>query len=309
MWSLGCILVLLLLTPEQRKTPVFTGANNLEVLINMVQLVASDVTVDVPEMIRDTHMSAEGEQLLNTLAHTAIPQPKQTLMDLLENADEDAVDMAKKLLVFNPAKRMTAQEALRHPFMTRFFPAPPAPVPSAPAQPVNTLTSNNPPPLPSTTVVAPVGVTAAIPTADASSPLMQVSAADTLAPSDQVNPESTQEQPSALQASDPEPHIGDEVKSESVTESKQEQTDAEQTSTLQASNAEPSIDQHPSLQANDIVEREPAHTNQSPTQDDTTVPAEHSNDITDVADVTTNEQDGQSPHNHTGKSRKGRRRK
>ena len=34
--------------------------------------------------------------------------------------DEDAVDLIQKLLVFNPQKRLTAEEALKHPYIRRF---------------------------------------------------------------------------------------------------------------------------------------------------------------------------------------------
>jgi serine/threonine protein kinase len=45
-------------------------------------------------------------------------------VQLLAGLDSDAVDLVQHLLVFNPLKRLTAAEALRHPFITRFFPAP-----------------------------------------------------------------------------------------------------------------------------------------------------------------------------------------
>ena len=36
------------------------------------------------------------------------------------NANEDALDLLKKLLVFNPKKRLTIDEALDHPFVKDF---------------------------------------------------------------------------------------------------------------------------------------------------------------------------------------------
>ena len=36
------------------------------------------------------------------------------------SVDEDALDLIQKLLVFNPNKRLTAEEALRHPYIRRF---------------------------------------------------------------------------------------------------------------------------------------------------------------------------------------------
>lgn len=34
--------------------------------------------------------------------------------------DDDALDLLKKLLVFNPNQRLTAEEALQHPYMKDF---------------------------------------------------------------------------------------------------------------------------------------------------------------------------------------------
>ena len=38
----------------------------------------------------------------------------------MAEAPKDAVDLCKKLLQFNPDKRCTAEEALRHPYVSRF---------------------------------------------------------------------------------------------------------------------------------------------------------------------------------------------
>ena len=47
-------------------------------------------------------------------------RPKKILEEVMSEAPKDAVDLCKKLLQFNPDKRCTAEEALRHPYVARF---------------------------------------------------------------------------------------------------------------------------------------------------------------------------------------------
>lgn len=42
------------------------------------------------------------------------------LAHMYPNAHPDAIDLMQKLLVFNPKKRLTAEEALNHPFVRDF---------------------------------------------------------------------------------------------------------------------------------------------------------------------------------------------
>lgn len=41
------------------------------------------------------------------------------LADMLPSGSPNAIDLASKLLHFNPDKRMTARDALKHPFVVR----------------------------------------------------------------------------------------------------------------------------------------------------------------------------------------------
>ena len=47
-------------------------------------------------------------------------KPKRSLEDVIPNAPPDGIDLLKKLLQFNPDKRLTAEQALKHPFVARF---------------------------------------------------------------------------------------------------------------------------------------------------------------------------------------------
>ena len=46
--------------------------------------------------------------------------PKQPLRTLLAAAPLEAVDLLEKLLVLNPDKRLTAEQALEHPYVRAF---------------------------------------------------------------------------------------------------------------------------------------------------------------------------------------------
>ena len=50
----------------------------------------------------------------------AIYRQRYHIESLFTNSDSDALDLVKKLLVFNPERRLTSEEALRHPYVRRF---------------------------------------------------------------------------------------------------------------------------------------------------------------------------------------------
>ena len=45
---------------------------------------------------------------------------RRPLEELVPNASPDALDLLKLFLQFNPDKRLTAEEALRHPYVAKF---------------------------------------------------------------------------------------------------------------------------------------------------------------------------------------------
>lgn len=63
------------------------------------------------------HISSQYASTLLNKPHNRTPK---TLRDLLSGAPPDAIDLLEKLMVFNPDKRLTAEQALRHPYVARW---------------------------------------------------------------------------------------------------------------------------------------------------------------------------------------------
>ncbi|XP_056018511.1 mitogen-activated protein kinase 15-like [Ostrea edulis] len=106
MWSLGCILGEML-----GGKPLFPGSSTL----NQIEKIMSTIPTPTKEDI-ESIKSAYGASILEK----ATLKSKKTLEELLPDAPRDGIDLLKRLLLFNPDRRITADEALRHPYISRF---------------------------------------------------------------------------------------------------------------------------------------------------------------------------------------------
>uniref|UniRef100_A0A8D3A7R3 Mitogen-activated protein kinase 15 n=1 Tax=Scophthalmus maximus TaxID=52904 RepID=A0A8D3A7R3_SCOMX len=107
MWSLGCILGEMLLGKA-----VFPGTST----INQIEKIMSAIPHPSPEDILAIK-SEYGSSVIQRM----LLKPQVPLEDLLQpSMPPDALDLLRGLLVFNPDKRLTAEQALQHPYVARF---------------------------------------------------------------------------------------------------------------------------------------------------------------------------------------------
>ncbi|XP_042363159.1 mitogen-activated protein kinase 15 [Plectropomus leopardus] len=107
MWSLGCILGEMLLGKA-----LFPGTST----INQIEKIMSAIPHPSPEDILAIK-SEYGSSVIQRM----LLKPQVPLEDLLQpSVSPDALDLLRGLLVFNPDKRLTAEQALQHQYVARF---------------------------------------------------------------------------------------------------------------------------------------------------------------------------------------------
>ncbi|XP_069032025.1 mitogen-activated protein kinase 15 [Embiotoca jacksoni] len=106
MWSLGCILGEMLLGKA-----LFPGTST----INQIEKIMSAIPHPSPEDIL-----AIKSEYGSCVIQRMLLKPQVPLQDLLPSVPPDALDLLRGLLLFNPDKRLTAEQALQHPYVARF---------------------------------------------------------------------------------------------------------------------------------------------------------------------------------------------
>jgi len=106
MWSIGCILGELL-----GGKPMFPGTSTMNQLDRIIEVTGRPSKEDI-----DAIQSEFAATMLESLPDTE-PRP---LSSMFPNADEDALDLLQKLLMFNPDKRITAEQSLEHAYVSQF---------------------------------------------------------------------------------------------------------------------------------------------------------------------------------------------
>jgi mitogen-activated protein kinase 15 len=106
MWSVGCILGELL-----GGKPMFPGNSTLNQLERLCE------TTGMPQA---TDLEAINSPYAATMADSIPVTTKKPLSMLYPRASPEAMDLVKNLLMFNPQKRLTAEQALEHPYVAQF---------------------------------------------------------------------------------------------------------------------------------------------------------------------------------------------
>jgi len=106
MWSLGCILGEML-----TGKPIFPGNSTMNQLDRILEVTGRPSTEDVSAI-----KSPFAATMLDSLPAT---RPR-ALSEMFPTASAEALDLLRLCLQFNPDKRITAQQALRHPYVAQF---------------------------------------------------------------------------------------------------------------------------------------------------------------------------------------------
>jgi len=106
MWSVGCILGELI-----GGKPMFPGTSTMNQLDRVVEVTGRPNATDV---------EAIQSEFAATMIENLPDNEPRSLQAMYPNASEDAIDLLQKLLMFNPEKRITAEQALEHPYLAPF---------------------------------------------------------------------------------------------------------------------------------------------------------------------------------------------
>ena len=106
MWSIGCILGELL-----AGKPMFPGTSTMNQLERIIAVTGVPSKADIASI-----NSPFAETMIDNLP----PVPNRQLNEIYPRASPEAIDMMRKLLYFNPSRRLNAEEALKHPFVSMF---------------------------------------------------------------------------------------------------------------------------------------------------------------------------------------------
>jgi len=106
LWSVGCILGELL-----SGKPLFPGTSTVIQLERIIEVTDKPTKSDIEDV-----KSQFAVNMLETLQDSDV----RLLADIYPSADHNCIDLMTKLLLFSPVKRITAQEALAHPYFAAF---------------------------------------------------------------------------------------------------------------------------------------------------------------------------------------------
>lgn len=127
MWSSGCILGELL-----GLKPIFPGSSTMNQLERITEVTGPPTRED---------LQAIQSSFSSTMLDGCRFAPQRKLSAMFPNITPDAEDLLSRLLKFNPEHRITAEQALKHPYVSQFHS--PMDEPSAPRVITIPINDNN----------------------------------------------------------------------------------------------------------------------------------------------------------------------
>ncbi|CAE7241693.1 erkB [Symbiodinium sp. KB8] len=106
MWAVGCILGEMV-----NGKPVFPGSSTMNQLDRILEVTGRPSKEDV-EAVRSPYAT--------TMLDGLPPSRQRRMADFFSKADPDALDFISRCLVFNPGRRLTVEQALKHPYVKQF---------------------------------------------------------------------------------------------------------------------------------------------------------------------------------------------
>jgi len=108
MWAVGCIFAELL-----QRRPLFPGDDNEDEHIQQLKLITDLLGTPSPTDVQLIGTEQSRKYILS-LPH----KPRVSFEQVLPQAMPEAIDLLRKMLVFDPNRRITVEEALEHPYLS-----------------------------------------------------------------------------------------------------------------------------------------------------------------------------------------------
>jgi cyclin-dependent kinase len=101
-WSVGCVFAEMV-----NGRPLVAGTSESDQLDRIFRLLGTPTLQEYPEIVNLPEYSPD---------LPPYPKPRAGLGSLVPTLDPDGVDLLEKMMQYDPARRITAQAALEHPF-------------------------------------------------------------------------------------------------------------------------------------------------------------------------------------------------